>query len=72
MEKVYEESEGDKGLEVVDDDVTNIAGMSRMTHNGRIYTLEFNMIPQASTKESTISALATEFDVVQSKAIVEF
>lgn len=35
-----------------------------MTRNGRIYTPEFNVTPQASTKEATILVPAKEYDVV--------
>lgn len=45
VDKVYEGSEDGKGLEVVNEDITNIVGMSIMTHNGRIYTPEFNATP---------------------------
>lgn len=72
VDKVLEEGEGGKSLEVLDEDVTNITGMSRMTRNGRIYTLEFNITPQASTKEATIIVPAKESEAVQSKEVVEF
>lgn len=34
VDKVFEKCEGKKGLEVMDIDVTNIAGMSRMIRSG--------------------------------------
>ncbi|XP_050896739.1 uncharacterized protein LOC127103531 [Lathyrus oleraceus] len=56
----------------VSEDVTNIAGMSRMTRSGRIYTPEFNVTPQGPNKESTVVAPTKEPEVVQSEDAVEF
>ncbi|XP_050915276.1 uncharacterized protein LOC127130282 [Lathyrus oleraceus] len=72
VDKIFEGSEDGKGLEAVNEDVTNIAGMSRMTHSGQIYTPEFNMTPQIPTKEATIMVPAEEPKVVQSEDAVEF
>ncbi|XP_050918988.1 uncharacterized protein LOC127136482 [Lathyrus oleraceus] len=70
---VYEEPkdvECEKSLEDVDANIKNIVGTSRMTHNGRIYTSYFNIIPQAPTKEATIIIPAPESGGVQS--VVQF
>ncbi|XP_050877333.1 uncharacterized protein LOC127081091 [Lathyrus oleraceus] len=58
--------------EAVSEDVTNIAGMSRMTRSGRIYTPEFNVTPQGPNKESAVAAPTKEPEVVQSEDAVEF
>ncbi|XP_050919071.1 uncharacterized protein LOC127136573 [Lathyrus oleraceus] len=72
MDKVVEGSADVEVTEVVNEDVTNIAGMSRMTRSGRIYTPEFNVTPQGPNKESTIAAPTKEPEVVQSEDAVEF
>ncbi|XP_050890237.1 uncharacterized protein LOC127095610, partial [Lathyrus oleraceus] len=41
-----EATESKKGVENVDADITNIAGTSRMTRSGRIYTPNFDVNPQ--------------------------
>lgn len=46
--------------------------MSRIIRNGHIYTPNFNVTPQAPTKEATIVVLAKESGVVQSGEAVEF
>ncbi|XP_050875374.1 uncharacterized protein LOC127079000 [Lathyrus oleraceus] len=46
-------AESKKGLENVDTDITNIAGTSRMTRSGRIYTPNINVNPQEPTREAT-------------------
>ncbi|XP_050918975.1 uncharacterized protein LOC127136468 [Lathyrus oleraceus] len=58
--------------EAVSEDVTNIAGMSRMSRSCRIYTPEFNVTPQGPAKESTVVTPAKEPEVVQSEDVVEF
>ncbi|KAI5438409.1 hypothetical protein KIW84_024235 [Lathyrus oleraceus] len=45
-------AESEKGLKNVDADITNIAGTSRMTRSGRIYTPNFNVNPQEPTREA--------------------
>ncbi|XP_050909572.1 uncharacterized protein LOC127123393 [Lathyrus oleraceus] len=72
VEKVVEGSSDAEVIEAVSEDVTNIAGMRRMTRSGRIYTPEFNMNPQGSAKESTVVAPTKEPEVVQSEDVVEF
>lgn len=72
MDKILEGSEYGIVLEAWNEDVTNIAGMRRMTRNGQIYMPEFNVTPQVPTKESTIIAPAKELEVVQSEDVVEF
>lgn len=72
VDKVFEGNECGKGLEVVNKDVTNIARMSRMTGNGRIYTPGFNVTPQVPTKEAIVIAPIKELKVVQSEDTVEF
>ncbi|XP_050916569.1 uncharacterized protein LOC127131696 [Lathyrus oleraceus] len=47
------EVECEKSLENVDANITNIADTSRMTRSGRIYTPDFNIIPQEPIKEAT-------------------
>ncbi|XP_050915683.1 uncharacterized protein LOC127130762 [Lathyrus oleraceus] len=58
--------ECEKSLENVDSNITNIARTSRMTHSGRIYTPNFNIIPQESIKEATTSVPTQESGGVQS------
>ncbi|XP_050920478.1 uncharacterized protein LOC127138120 [Lathyrus oleraceus] len=72
VDKVIEGSADFEVTEVVSEDVTNIAGMSRMTRSGRIYTPEFNVTPQGPNKESTVAAPTKEPEVVQSEDDVEF
>lgn len=63
------ESEDVKSKRILEDvsvDVINITGTSRMTHNGRICTPNFNITPQASTKESTITVPTKDSRLVQS------
>ncbi|XP_050889789.1 uncharacterized protein LOC127095093 [Lathyrus oleraceus] len=72
VDKVVEGSANVKVTESMSEDVTNIAGMSRMTRSGRIYTPEFNVTPQGSAMESTVAAPVKEPKVVQSKDVVEF
>ncbi|XP_050919511.1 uncharacterized protein LOC127137057 [Lathyrus oleraceus] len=72
VDKVVEGSSDAEVTEAVSEDVTNIAGMSRMTRSGRIYTPEFNVTPQGPAKESTVVAPAKESEVVQSEDAVEF
>ncbi|XP_050890371.1 uncharacterized protein LOC127095771 [Lathyrus oleraceus] len=72
VDNIIEGSEDDEVTETVDEDVTNIAGMSRMTRSGRIYTPEFNVTPQVPAKESSVIAPAKEPEVVQSEDAVEF
>jgi hypothetical protein len=47
-----EATESKKDVENVDADITNIAGTSRMTRSGRIYTPNFNVNPQEPTREA--------------------
>ncbi|XP_050909656.1 uncharacterized protein LOC127123486 [Lathyrus oleraceus] len=72
VDKVVDGSSDAEVTEAIGEDVTNIAGMSRMTRSGRIYTPEFNVTPQGPTKESTIVTPAKEPKVVQSEDAVEF
>ncbi|XP_050890365.1 uncharacterized protein LOC127095765 [Lathyrus oleraceus] len=72
VDKVVDGSSDAEVTEAVSEDVTNIAGMSRMTRSGRIYTPEFNVTPQGPTKESTVVAPTKEPEVVQSEDAVEF
>ncbi|XP_050876694.1 uncharacterized protein LOC127080417 [Lathyrus oleraceus] len=72
VDKVVEGSSDAEVTEAVSEDVTNIAGMSRMTRSGRVYTPEFNVTPQRPTKESTVAAPTKEPEVVQSEDAVEF
>ncbi|XP_050877528.1 uncharacterized protein LOC127081300 [Lathyrus oleraceus] len=72
VDKVVEGSSDAEVTEAVSEDVTNIAGMSRMTRSGRIYTPEFNVTPQGPAKESTVVAPTKEPEVVQSEDDVEF
>ncbi|XP_050908104.1 uncharacterized protein LOC127121698 [Lathyrus oleraceus] len=72
VDKVVEGSADVEVIEAVSEDVTNIAGMSRMTRSGRIYTPEFNVTPQGPTKESTVVTPTKETEVVQSEDVVEF
>ncbi|XP_050915537.1 uncharacterized protein LOC127130598 [Lathyrus oleraceus] len=72
VEKVVEGSSDAEVTEAISEDVTNIAGMSRMTRIGRIYTPEFNVTPQGPVKESTVVAPTKEPEVVQSEDAVEF
>ncbi|XP_050919635.1 uncharacterized protein LOC127137195 [Lathyrus oleraceus] len=72
VDKVVEGSSDAEVTETVSEDVTNIAGMSRMTRSGRIYTPEFNVTPQGPNKESTVVAPTIEPEVVQSEDAVEF
>ncbi|XP_050883704.1 uncharacterized protein LOC127086918 [Lathyrus oleraceus] len=72
VDKVVEASTNVEVTEVVNEDVTNIAGMSKMTRSGRIYTPEFNVTPQRPNKESTFAAPTKEPEVVQSEDAVEF
>ncbi|XP_050875676.1 uncharacterized protein LOC127079321 [Lathyrus oleraceus] len=72
VDKIVEGSEDGEVTETVNEDVTNIAGMSIMTHSGRIYTPKFNVTPQVPVKESTIIAPTKEPEVVQSKDAIEF
>ena len=53
--------ESEKGLENVDTDITNIAGTSRMTRIGRIYTPNVNIIPQEPTREASTANPAPEY-----------
>ncbi|XP_050916132.1 uncharacterized protein LOC127131245, partial [Lathyrus oleraceus] len=48
-----EATESKKGMENVNADITNIAGTSRMTRSGRIYTPNFDVNPQESTRGAT-------------------
>ncbi|XP_050909048.1 uncharacterized protein LOC127122809 [Lathyrus oleraceus] len=67
--------EGNADVEVTEamsEDVTNIAGMSRMTCSGQIYTPEFNVTPQGPNKESTVATPTKEPEVVQFEDAVEF
>ncbi|XP_050890577.1 uncharacterized protein LOC127095987 [Lathyrus oleraceus] len=72
VDKVVEGSTNVEVTETVSEDVTNIAGMSRMTRNGRIYTPEFNVTPQGPNNESTVAAPTKEPGVVPSEDVVEF
>ncbi|XP_050908978.1 uncharacterized protein LOC127122727 [Lathyrus oleraceus] len=72
MDKIVEVSEDGEVTETVNEDVTNIAGMSRMTRSGQIYTPEFNVTLQVPAKESTFIAPAKEPEVVQSEDVIEF
>ncbi|XP_050920197.1 uncharacterized protein LOC127137817 [Lathyrus oleraceus] len=72
VDKVVEGSANVKVTEAVNEDVTNIAGMSRMTRSGRIYTPEFNVTPQRPNKESTVATPTKKPEVVQSEDAVEF
>ncbi|XP_050889414.1 uncharacterized protein LOC127094647 [Lathyrus oleraceus] len=72
MDKVVEGSADAEVTEAVSEDVTNIAGMSRMTRSGRTYTPEFNVTPQGPDKESTVVTPTKEPEVVQSEDAVEF
>jgi hypothetical protein len=72
VDKVVEGSSDAEVTEAVSEDVTNIAGMSRMTRSGRIYMPEFNVTPQGPNKESTVAAPTKEPEVVQSEDAVEF
>ncbi|XP_050877409.1 uncharacterized protein LOC127081171 [Lathyrus oleraceus] len=65
-------SEEGEVSEAVNEDVTNITGMSRMTRSGRIYTPEFNVTPQVPAKESTVITPVKELEIVQSEDVVEF
>ncbi|XP_050895830.1 uncharacterized protein LOC127102504 [Lathyrus oleraceus] len=71
VDKVVEGSSDAEVTEAVSEDVTNIAGMSRMTRSGRIYTPKFNVTPQGPNKESTVAAPTKEPEVVQSEDVVE-
>ncbi|XP_050878147.1 uncharacterized protein LOC127081963 [Lathyrus oleraceus] len=68
--------EGEKSLENVDTNITNIAGTSRMTRSGRIYTPDVNIIPQEPTREATTANPAPEYGgvqpAVQSDEAIEF
>ncbi|XP_050876089.1 uncharacterized protein LOC127079759 [Lathyrus oleraceus] len=64
VDKVVKGSEDGEVTETANEDVTNIAGMSRMTRSGRIYTPEFNVNPQVAAKESTVVAPTKEPEVV--------
>jgi hypothetical protein len=57
--------EGEKILENVDTNITNIAGTSRMTRSGRIYTPDVNIIRQEPTRESTTVNPTPEYGGVQ-------
>ncbi|XP_050916156.1 uncharacterized protein LOC127131270, partial [Lathyrus oleraceus] len=48
-----EATESKKGVENVDTDITNIAGTSRMTRSGRIYTPNFDVNPQEPARGTT-------------------
>ncbi|XP_050875287.1 uncharacterized protein LOC127078916 [Lathyrus oleraceus] len=72
VDKIVEGNADGEVTEAVNEDVTIIAGMKRMTRSGRIYTPEFNVTPQATAKESTVIAPAKEPEVVQSEDAVEF
>ncbi|XP_050877865.1 uncharacterized protein LOC127081679 [Lathyrus oleraceus] len=72
VDKIVEGSKDVEVIKVVNEDVTNIAGMSRMTHSGQIYTPELSVNPQGPTKESTVTAPIKEPEVVQSEDVVEF
>ncbi|XP_050914807.1 uncharacterized protein LOC127129715 [Lathyrus oleraceus] len=72
VDKVVEGSADVEVTEAVSEDVTNIAGMSRMTRSGRIYTLEFNVTPQGPAQESTVATPAKEPEEVPSEDVVEF
>ncbi|XP_050919585.1 uncharacterized protein LOC127137143 [Lathyrus oleraceus] len=72
VDKVVKGSADVEVTEVVSKDVTNYAGMSRMTRSGRIYTPEFNVNPQGPVKESTVVTPAKEPEVVQYEDVVEF
>ncbi|XP_050897670.1 uncharacterized protein LOC127104530 [Lathyrus oleraceus] len=72
VDKIVEGNADGEVTEIVNEDVTNIARMSRMTRSGRIYTPEFNVTPQVPAKEFTIIAPAKEPEVVQSEEVVEF
>ncbi|XP_050908943.1 uncharacterized protein LOC127122688 [Lathyrus oleraceus] len=72
MDKVAEGSAYVEVTEAVSEDVTNTAGMNRMTRRGRIYTPEFNVTPQGPTKEPTVATPSKEPEVVQFEDVVEF
>ncbi|XP_050919729.1 uncharacterized protein LOC127137302 [Lathyrus oleraceus] len=72
VDKVVEGSANVKVTEVISEDVTNIARMSRMTCSGRIYTPKFNVTPQGPAKESRVASPTKEPEVVQSEDDVEF
>lgn len=59
-------AECEKILEDFDTSITNIVEMSIMTYSGRIYTPNFNIIPQEPIKEATTVVLAQESEGVQS------
>lgn len=74
MEKKPEEGEG-KILEVIDVDVTNIAGISRMTRSDRIYTLDFKVTNEAfqgPAKEAMAAVSREELDLVKPYPTNEF
>ncbi|XP_050890186.1 uncharacterized protein LOC127095556 [Lathyrus oleraceus] len=72
VDKVVEGSADVEVTKAVSEDITNIAGMSRITHSVRIYTPEFNVTPQGPAKESTVAAPTKEHEAVQSEDDVEF
>ncbi|XP_050890842.1 uncharacterized protein LOC127096299 [Lathyrus oleraceus] len=72
VDKIVEGSEDGEVMETMNEDTTNIAGMSGMTRSGRIYMPVFNVTPLVPAKESTVIALAKEPEVVQSKDDVKF
>ncbi|XP_050878486.1 uncharacterized protein LOC127082296 [Lathyrus oleraceus] len=72
VDKIVEGSADGEVTEDVNEDVTNITGMSRMTCSGQIYTPEFNVTPKVPVKESTVIAPTKEPEVVQSEDAVEF
>ncbi|XP_050881930.1 uncharacterized protein LOC127085460 isoform X1 [Lathyrus oleraceus] len=72
VDKVVEGSSDAEVTKAVSEDVTNIAGMSRMTRSGRVYAPEFNVTPQGPNKGSTVVAPTKEPEVVQSEDAVEF
>ncbi|XP_050919093.1 uncharacterized protein LOC127136596 [Lathyrus oleraceus] len=72
VDKIVGGSADGEVTEAVNEDVTNIVGMSRMTHSGRIYTPEFNVTPQVLAKESIVIAPTKEPEAVQSEDVGEF
>lgn len=74
VEKGSEEGD-EKESEVVNADVINIAGTSRMTRNGRMFSPEIrvtNEISQGPAKETTITLRSKECDLVKSNEVAEF
>ncbi|XP_050881017.1 uncharacterized protein LOC127084576 isoform X1 [Lathyrus oleraceus] len=76
IDEEHKDVEGEKRLENVDTNITNIVGTSRMTRSGRIYTPNVNIIPQEPRREATTANPAPEYGgvqpAVQSDEAIEF